>query len=101
VSAETGEGIREIERALVTHVARGGLDWVARERVVLNARLVSLLEQARERLRRVESGLENRGPLELLALDTREVLACYEEATGKRYTENLLDTIFARFCVGK
>jgi tRNA U34 5-carboxymethylaminomethyl modifying GTPase MnmE/TrmE len=49
----------------------------------------------------VESGLESRGPLEILALDTREVLVCYEEATGKRYSEDLLDTIFSRFCIGK
>ena len=101
VSAETGEGIREIGRALLTHAGRGGLDWIARERVVLNARLVSLLGQARERLAEVEAGLEGRAPLEILALDVREVLARYEEATGRRYTEDLLDAIFSRFCIGK
>jgi tRNA modification GTPase len=100
-SAETGEGIVAIERALVGRAGRDGLDWVGRERVVLNARLVSLLEQARERLGAVEAGLEDRSPLEVLALDTREVLARYEEATGKRYSEDLLDTIFSRFCIGK
>ncbi len=100
-STETGDGICEIERALVEHAARGGLDWVVRERVVLNARLASLLAQARESLEAVETGLEARGPLEILALDARDVLARYEEATGKRYSQRLLDTIFSRFCIGK
>jgi tRNA modification GTPase len=100
-SAETGEGVPEIERALVEHAGRGGLDWVARERVMLNARLVSLLEKARERLDVVEAGLGSRAPLEILAMDVRDVLERYEEATGKRYSEGLLDTIFSRFCIGK
>jgi tRNA modification GTPase len=100
-SAQTGEGIREIERALVEHAGWGGLNRIARERIVLNARLVAVLEEARERLGALESGLESRAPLEILAFDTREVLSCYETATGKRYSDDLLDTIFSRFCIGK
>jgi tRNA modification GTPase len=100
-SAKTGDGTREIERAFVAGVGRENLDWIARERIVLNARLVSLLGEAAERLGVLESGLENRAPLEILAVDTREVLVCYETATGKRYSDDLLDTIFSRFCIGK
>jgi tRNA modification GTPase len=101
VSAETGEGVGDLTRALIRHAADEGLAWIARERVVLNARITSLLESALERLEAVESGLEKPAPLEILAFETREVLACYESATGKRYTEDLLDTIFSRFCIGK
>jgi tRNA modification GTPase len=68
---------------------------------VLNARLVSLLKTADERLGALESGFETRAPLEILAVDTREVLVCYEKATGRRYSDDLLDTIFSRFCIGK
>jgi tRNA modification GTPase len=101
VSAETGEGVAEIARALVRRASEEGLGWIARERVVLNARIVSLLEEALERLGALATGLVQRAPLEILAVDAREVLACYESATGKRYSEELLDTIFARFCIGK
>jgi tRNA modification GTPase len=101
VSAQTGEGIADLTRALVERVGRDGLDWVARERVVLNTRLVSLLEGARDQLGALEKGLGGRAPLEILALDTREALSFYERATGKRYSDDLLDTIFTRFCIGK
>jgi len=101
VSAETGEGVAEIARALVRRASEDGLGWIARERVVLNARIASLLEAASEQLDALETGLAMRAPLEILAADAREVLACYESATGKRYSEELLDTIFARFCIGK
>lgn len=101
VSALTGEGIGDLTGALVERVGRDGLDWIARERVVLNSRLVSLLENAREHLGVLEKGLGERAPLEILAVDTREALSFYEIATGKRYTDDLLDTIFSRFCIGK
>ncbi|MBP2680603.1 MAG: tRNA uridine-5-carboxymethylaminomethyl(34) synthesis GTPase MnmE [Candidatus Krumholzibacteriota bacterium] len=101
VSAETGDGVAEIARALVRRASEDGLGWIARERVVLNARIASLLEAASEQLDALETGLAMRAPLEILAADAREVLACYESATGKRYSEELLDTIFARFCIGK
>ena len=100
-SAKTGHGAREIERAFIEGAGREGLDRIARERVVLNARLVSLLKTADEHLGTLESGFENRAPLEILAVDTREVLVCYENATGRRYSDDLLDTIFSRFCIGK
>jgi len=100
-SAKAGEGMTEIERALVSRAGKDGLDWIARERVALNARLATLLGHARERLLALQAGIENRAPLEILAQDAREILIRYEEATGKRYTEELLDTIFSRFCIGK
>jgi len=39
--------------------------------------------------------------LEILAHQARAVLALYEEATGRRYHDGLLDAIFSRFCIGK
>ena len=101
VSARAGDGICALGEALVERVGRQGLNWIARERVVLNSRLVSLLKAADERLGVLETGLENRAPLEILSADAREALSQYETATGRRYTDDLLDTIFSRFCIGK
>ena len=101
LSVETGEGIADLERALVECAGREQLNWIARERVVLNSRLIAILETARARLGVFEKSLTGRIALELLAIDAREVLALYETATGKRYTDDLLDIIFSRFCIGK
>jgi tRNA modification GTPase len=100
-SVKTDEGLEELEKTLIETVGRERLNWIARERVVLNARLLSLLEQTRGRIEVLRANLEQRAPLEILALDAREALQLYESATGKRYTEDLLDTIFSRFCIGK
>jgi tRNA modification GTPase len=101
MSVVTGDGIDEFENALVERAGRDQLSWIARERVVLNARLITILETARTRLGVLEKSLANRAPLEILAVDARDVLSLYETATGRRYTEGLLDHIFSRFCIGK
>jgi tRNA modification GTPase len=100
-SAQSGDGLQELKKTLIEYAGRDRLNWIARERVVLNSRLIALLEKAHERVGALRQGLEKRAPLEILALDAREALQHYEIATGKRYTDNLLDTIFSRFCIGK
>lgn len=101
VSALNGEGVPELRRAIVAAVAGDELSRVARERVVLNRRLVGLLRQAKERAGDLRTAIESHNQLELLALDARAVLGLYEEATGRRYQPDLLDVIFSRFCIGK
>ncbi len=96
-----GDGLDELKKTLIEYVGREQLDWIARERVVLNSRLAAILEEGRQRLGVLHENLGRRAPLEILALDAREALRLYETATGKRYTDDLLDTIFSRFCIGK
>ncbi len=100
-SVVTGRGIEELRRALVRMAGSEGLALAARERVILNARVATLLAQAKSRLELLAPAVEAREPLELLAVEAREILSLYEEATGRRYHDGLLDAIFSRFCIGK
>lgn len=100
-SALTGDGVDEIRRSLLQLVGSEALAHSARDRTILNARLVALLGDARGRLDTLGQSIEAREPLEILAVQARDVLALYEEATGRRYHDGLLDAIFSRFCIGK
>jgi len=101
LSALTGDGVAELERMLVESVGTEQLSRIARDRIVLNARLISLLERARLQLNTLDENLEAGEALELLAVDARELLGTYEAATGTRYSDDLLANIFSRFCIGK
>jgi tRNA modification GTPase len=97
-SARTGEGVADLKRAIVD--ALGGLDEDAGALVVslrqkealLSA--AALLERARETLRSAE-------PSELAAVDGRAALNELGRVTGETVDAELLDAIFARFCIGK
>ena len=100
-SALTGDGVDEIRRSLLRLVGSEALARSARDRSILNARLATLFADARGRLDALGQSVEAREPLEILAVQARDVLGLYEEATGRRYHDGLLEAIFSRFCIGK
>jgi tRNA modification GTPase len=101
VSAKTGEGFGGLRQALLECAGKERISRIANERVILNARLISLLREARDESRSFADLLKSGAPLEILAVAIRSVLHNYEEALGRRYSENLLANIFSRFCIGK
>ncbi|HET6350090.1 MAG TPA: tRNA uridine-5-carboxymethylaminomethyl(34) synthesis GTPase MnmE [Candidatus Krumholzibacteria bacterium] len=101
VSAQTGAGLDELRSAMTTLSGSARLAGMARERAMLNIRLAGLLEEARTELAILARMVRDQEPLELIAHKARQVLSQYEEATGRRYHDGLLDTIFSRFCIGK
>jgi tRNA modification GTPase len=101
LSAVRGDGLEELRRALMTKVGGEALATMARERVVLNARLVGLLDDARGKNRVLRESLLAHKPLEIMAVEAREALSPFEQATGRTYQDDVLDVIFSRFCIGK
>ena len=59
------------------------------------------LEKAAESLIRARDGLSKGLPPELAALEIREALNALGEITGRTTTEDVLERIFANFCIGK
>ena len=52
-------------------------------------------------LRRAHALVLEDDPPEMLALELRETLEQLGEMVGAVYTDDLLDRIFSRFCIGK
>jgi tRNA modification GTPase len=96
-SAVTGTGLEELKHLLAE-----------RARAQQRPALASSLGRCRhhvaaclEHLRRAHATVLHDGPPELLALELREALDQLGEMVGAVYTEDLLDRIFSRFCIGK
>ena len=54
-----------------------------------------------DEIKTAADALENGQPLDLAAIDLHAALDCLGEVTGVRVDEQLLDSVFSRFCVGK
>jgi tRNA modification GTPase len=101
VSALTGEGLTELRQRIAE-----ALDVEAgRDRPeITNIRHVALVERAREsllRARRAAVDGERQLSEEFVLADLQDARAALEEITGQRTSDQLLQHIFSRFCVGK
>lgn len=69
--------------------------------IVTNIRHYQALQKANEYLTQAKAGLENKLSGELVASDLRETLNYLGDITGQVDNEEVLASIFSRFCIGK
>jgi len=99
-SARTGEGIEELKRAILAQVGvSSGMEEA--EVVVTSERQRGLLARASERFAAATSGVRQRQPLEMVALDVREGAQALAEVLGEAVGEAVLDELVSQFCIGK
>lgn len=98
ISAKEKIHIDKITDALYQFVENGKTN---NDVVVSNARHYSALTAANEYLTKVLEGLDSNITGDFLAMDIRQSLYHLGEITGQITTDDLLDNIFSRFCIGK
>jgi tRNA modification GTPase len=101
VSALTGEGLPALRAALAAALRGGRPAGAAAEALVTNGRHIEALRQAREAIAAARQGARDKAPGELVAGDVRVALEALGEVTGEAVAPDLLERIFARFCIGK
>lgn len=69
--------------------------------IVSNSRHYEALVNARNSLTAVSDGLAKGLTGDFIAIDIRKALHHLGEITGEIHTDDLLDSIFSRFCIGK
>lgn len=99
ISAKTGEGVEDLKNRLLEFVNTGALK--NNETIVTNSRHYNALLKALEEVEKVQWGLENEITGDLLAIDIRQALYHFGEITGEISSDDLLENIFANFCIGK
>ena len=100
VCCVTGQGIEPLKDAIRSLAWSGELRAEMLE-VMINSRHQDALERARAAASRTLESLRADQTLELVAMDLRIAANAVGEVVGKTTTEDLLDTIFSQFCIGK
>jgi len=100
LSALTGAGAPELAAELIRR-ADGLAPGDDEDSVAINARHAHALAEAGDCLRQAIGKLDTGAPSELLASDLRGALNAMGEILGKIDNEQVLDRLFATFCIGK
>lgn len=99
LSAKEKTNLDSLKDKLFDFVNAGAL--AKNDVVVTNARHYEALTKANEALLKVLEGLDSNITGDFLAMDIRQSLHHLGEITGEITTDDLLDNIFTRFCIGK
>lgn len=100
VSCVTGEGLEALRDAIKEVVWSGEIKAEMLQ-VMINSRHQDALKRGRAATLRTLEALRADQTLELVALDLRIAANAVGEIVGKTTTEDLLDSIFSQFCIGK
>ncbi len=100
VSCVTGQGLESLKDAIRQLVWSGEIKPEMLQ-VMINSRHQEALQRARQATLQTIAGLQANLTLELAALDLRRAVNAVGEIVGQTATEDLLDSIFSQFCLGK
>ena len=100
VSCMNGQGMEALKDAIKELVWSGKIE-AGMLQVMINSRHQDALNRARAAVQRTMDALRGGATLELAALDLRIGVNAVGEIVGKTATEDLLDSIFSQFCIGK
>jgi tRNA modification GTPase len=96
----TGRGVEQLKDAIRQLVWAGEIHSEMLQ-VMINARHQEALLRARTAADRSIAALRSNETLELVAMELRIAMNAVGEIVGKTTTEDLLDSIFSQFCIGK
>ncbi|MBR1646110.1 MAG: tRNA uridine-5-carboxymethylaminomethyl(34) synthesis GTPase MnmE [Selenomonadaceae bacterium] len=97
ISLHSGSGVDEMLKTISERV--GKIDFEMS--FVRDEREADLLRRAVNHLREAQKTIRLNIGLDFVSIDLRAALECLSELTGESVTEDVLNEIFSKFCVGK
>ena len=71
------------------------------ENVITNVRHKDLIRKAIENVNKTKETLNNKMPLDIVAINIKDILEDLGNITGEVVDENIINEIFSKFCLGK
>ena len=99
LSAKEGTGIEDLKSAMLKAVL-GEMD-LENDTIIANARHHEALLKTAESLEKANAGLNDGTTGDFIAMDIRQAMFHLGSITGDISTDDLLGSIFSKFCIGK
>ena len=99
VSAQQQDGLKDLKHQMVADFVKGieGVDL----NLICNVRQIQCLKEVDKRIGSLLSTIQTGYEDDILSGDLKQAILKLGEITGDEFTEEVLDGIFSRFCVGK
>lgn len=99
VSSKNKDGLTELKSAIqkYAYIGTQGDGSI----FVQNVRHLDLLQKAVQSLQNATDTINNKMPYDCVIIDLKNAIADLGEITGEQVTDEIINKIFAKFCVGK
>jgi tRNA modification GTPase len=98
-SAKTGEGMERLEKEIVEKLRSEFVEY--RSFYIADIRITQLLEKSFEIIEKFRELLAAKEPPEITAFELQGLIDTLAGITGEISPDDVLDSIFSRFCIGK
>lgn len=99
ISAETGNGIEELEKAITEITGAGSFDPGAA--MLANERQLDCVNRAFDGLKSAYDAVEIGMTLDAVSVGIEDAINSICELTGEKASEEIIDKVFDKFCIGK
>ena len=100
ISAKTGEGLEELYNKIVELFNINEMEIDSGE-LITNIRHKNQIQKAIENIENAVLSIDSNMPIDIVAINIKECLSNLNDITGDNVTDDILNTIFSKFCLGK
>ncbi len=100
ISALKQEGIEEIYQEITKMFNLNEISY-DNEVVITNIRHKNLIYKAIQDIEKTRKSIEENMPVDIIAMNLKEIMELLSDITGETVTEDIINEIFSKFCLGK
>jgi len=100
ISAKTGDQIGFLEKEIMNKLKKNS-DMLSEDIIITNQRQFNILCKTKESLLNALESVQKKYGFEFIAVDLKTAIDFLSEITGQISTDDILNNIFSKFCIGK
>ncbi len=100
ISAKTKEGLEDLYEQILKMFKLNEIEINGGE-VITNIRHKNQIRKSIDALEQAKKGIEIEMPIDVVAVSLKEALEDLSEITGENVSEDIINNIFSKFCLGK
>ena len=100
ISAKTKEGLEDLYEQILKMFKLNEIEINDGE-VITNIRHKNQIRKSIDALEQAKKGIEIKMPIDVVAVSLKEALEDLSEITGENVSEDIINNIFSKFCLGK
>ncbi len=100
VSIKNNDGVEEIGKYIINKFRINEIN-IDNETIITNSRHKQLIMKSLEQTRMAIETIKNDQPIDIIAIYLKEAMEDLGEITGENVSEDIISSIFKKFCLGK